>query len=92
MSTLVVVFPRGQLSSKDKERMTKHGILAIEADDPSQVRMLSIETCGLASNDVLRASLFALSSNPAETSGGSITGAGRQKAVFVEQLCKSMNP
>lgn len=90
MSTLVVVFPRSQLSPKDKERLTKHGIVAVEADDPNQVRMLSIETCGIASNDVLRASLFALASGDAETSSGLITGAGRQKAEFVKQLSKAV--
>ena len=33
----VIVFPRGQLSPKDKERMSKLGICAVEADDPSKV-------------------------------------------------------
>lgn len=33
----VIVFPRGQLSAKDKERLTKIGIVAVEADDPSKV-------------------------------------------------------
>jgi len=92
MSALVVVFPRGQLSPTDKGRLTKHGIVAIEADDPSQVRMLSIETCGIASNDVLRASLFALASGKVETSLGQITEAGRQNAEFVKQLSKAVQP
>jgi hypothetical protein len=33
----LVIFPRGQLAAKDKEKMTKMGICAIEADDPSKV-------------------------------------------------------
>lgn len=33
----LVIFPRGALSPKDKERMSKEGYLAIEADDPSKV-------------------------------------------------------
>lgn len=90
MSTLVVVFPRGQLSSKDKERLTKHGIVAVEADDPAAVRMLSIEACGIASNDMLSASLWALASQPEETSTGAITTAGRQRTDFVARLAKTM--
>lgn len=38
----VVVFPRGQLSSKDKERFTKVGIVACEADDPQLVCQLHL--------------------------------------------------
>lgn len=89
MSTLVVVFPRGQLSPKDKERLSKHGILAVEADDPGAVRMLSTEACGVAANDMLTASLWALASESAEASNGSITTAGRQKANFVDLLAKA---
>lgn len=89
MSALVVVFPRGQLSPKDKERLTRNGILAVEADTPADVRMLSIEVCGIASNDMLTASLCALASGSAETSDGSISTAGRQKARFVDLLAKA---
>lgn len=39
---MVVVFPRGQLSAKDKERLTKNGIVAVEADDPKSVSVLSL--------------------------------------------------
>lgn len=37
----VIVFPRGQLTSRDKERMTKAGIMAVEADDPKAVCQLN---------------------------------------------------
>lgn len=40
----LVVFPRGQLSSKDKERFTKMGIVWAEADDPTQVREIAATT------------------------------------------------
>lgn len=33
----VIVFPRGQLTAKDKERLTKAGWTAVEADDPKSV-------------------------------------------------------
>lgn len=33
----LVIFPKGSLSQKDKERMSKEGYCAVEADDPSKV-------------------------------------------------------
>jgi hypothetical protein len=33
----IVIFPRGQLSAKDKERASKLGVFVMEADDPSKV-------------------------------------------------------
>lgn len=89
MSALVVVFPRGQLSQKDKERLTKHGIVAVEADDPKQVRMLSLEVSGVESSEILRCTLAALSSGATEDKFGNITEAGRQKAKFVEHMAKA---
>lgn len=54
--SMVVVFPRGQLSAEDKERLSVGGVIAVEADNPSQVSML---TLGLsASNNVWADDLF----------------------------------
>ena len=39
---MVVVFPRGQLSRDDKARLTRSGIIAVEADDPSAVSILNL--------------------------------------------------
>lgn len=36
----VIVFPTGTLNPKDKGRLAKAGVLAIEAPDPSKVVML----------------------------------------------------
>lgn len=38
----VIVFPRGQLSAKDKERLTRNGVVAVEADDPQKVQAIPI--------------------------------------------------
>lgn len=48
----VVVFPRGQLSPKDKERFSKADILAVEADDPSKV-VTMLPSCGVLNPDDL---------------------------------------
>jgi len=34
---MVMIFPRGELTPKDKERLTKAGVVAVEADNPSAV-------------------------------------------------------
>lgn len=41
-SPVIVVFPRGQLSADDKERMEAHGILCVEADSPKDVCQLQL--------------------------------------------------
>jgi hypothetical protein len=33
----VVVFPRGQLSERDRKRLSRSGVVIVEADDPSKV-------------------------------------------------------
>ena len=71
---LVVVFPRGQLSPKDKERLTKNGIIAGL----------------LTGDGIVRAALEAMSAYASENSAGSITGSGRVKSLFVELLNKAI--
>ena len=92
---LVVVFPRGQLTPKDKERMTKHGILCVEADTPKDVVQLQLSapmnlTSNLISGDaVVTAAFSAMTAFPPEAGGG-ITGAGRVMAEFVKLLAASV--
>lgn len=59
-TSMIVVYPRGQLSAKDKERLTKHGILAIEADDPSKVVTLLPMGSTLSADDVFLSAMKAL--------------------------------
>ena len=89
---LVVVFPIGQLSPKDKERLTKHGILAVEAADPKNVVQLQLSQPvhlhqSLINADAITRSLLqALAAQPAETMSSSITSTGRASYEFVKLL------
>jgi hypothetical protein len=64
----VIVFPRGQLNARDKERLTKHGITAVEADDPSKVRVIFAEALPISGNDMLIAALEAMCSSSGDVS------------------------
>lgn len=57
---MIVVYPRGQLSANDKARMTKHGILCIEADDPKSVVTLIPSAPFVSPDDMLMAALAGL--------------------------------
>jgi hypothetical protein len=60
---VVVVFPRGQLSPKDKERLTKHGIVAVEADDPKAVNVLSLvpgSSAQVSADDLFMSAILAV--------------------------------
>ena len=57
MNHQVIIFPRGQLASKDKERLTKAGIIAVEADDPTRVVTVIPQASMLMGDDVLMAAL-----------------------------------
>lgn len=59
-SKQVLIFPRGQLDSKDRERLTKAGIVAIEADDPKAVVSAIPIGSSLSSDDVLLCALQAV--------------------------------
>lgn len=56
----LVIFPKGTLSPKDKERMSKEGYLAIEADDPSKIHV-PLPT-SLSDRDIASCALEALHS------------------------------
>lgn len=93
---LLVVFPRSQLSAKDKERMTKHGILCVEADTPKDVVQLALvhpvhlATSLISGDAIITAALSSMDFGKNETIGGSITEAGRVKCKFVELLAKAL--
>lgn len=53
----IIIFPRGQLTAKDKAELAKIGVLAIEADDPSKV-VAVIPGAPLATADDLLMSAF----------------------------------
>lgn len=90
---LIVVFPRGQLSAKDKERLTKHGIISVEADNPRDVCQLHLQapmvSTAINGDAIVRAALKAMDSQPSENSIGAITEAGRVKSAFVQLLAES---
>lgn len=56
----VVVFPRGQLSDKDRRALGKAGVCVVEADDPSKVVMVLPLAPVLSGDDVLRSAIGAL--------------------------------
>lgn len=56
----IIIFPRGQLSAKDKERLTRFGFIAIEADDPSKVVSVFPSVPLLEANDMLTIALKCL--------------------------------
>ena len=79
MNTLaqVIVFPRGQLSAKDKERLAKAGVIAIEADNPSDVHMLMPEAPMIGANSMLMAAMEAMCGND---------GFGHVRSAFTQRL------
>ena len=60
---MVVVFPRGQLSREDKAKLTKSGIVAVEADDPDKVSILSllhVSSATVSADDLFMAAMSAV--------------------------------
>ena len=76
----VIVFPRGQLTAKDKERLTKADVIAVEADHPQNVVMLFPSTSIVTGDDMLMAAFAGLAY------GGDST-----KAAFVKDLYARIN-
>ena len=61
-SKQVLVFPRGAIHPRDLRRLSRAGIVAIEADDPSKVVMLFPTVSLLRGDDLLLAALVAVKS------------------------------
>jgi len=91
----VVIFPRGQLTAKDKERFTKAGVLAAEADDPSAVCQMHLTrpmvSTKISGDAIVQAALEALCFG-ADATGSldTITYSARQRSEFVRLLSKSL--
>lgn len=76
----VIVFPRGQLSPKDKERLTKSGIVAVEADDPSKVVVCVPSSPMITNDDLLLSAMFGMSSDGSQT----------ERSLMVKELYRRM--
>lgn len=77
----VIVFPRGQLTPKDKERLTKAGFVAVEADDPSAVVCVLPGPAMASADDMLMAALGAVNNY----------GSSGCSADFLKRLMVRMN-
>ena len=55
----IVVFPRGQLSDKDRKALSRAGVLIVEADDPSKVVSV-LPSVGVAGDEMLAMALEAM--------------------------------
>lgn len=60
MTHQVVIFPRGQLDPKDRERLMKAGIVSIEADDPTKVVCVLPMASIIGGDDIFRAAVEAI--------------------------------
>lgn len=66
----VIVFPRGQLRPADRKRLQKLGLVAVEAEDPSAVRLMVPTHNALRGDDLLCAALQAITTHKPFTSDG----------------------
>lgn len=57
----LVIFPRGQVTPKDKERATKAGFVIVEADNPADVLVLIGTPATVHTDDLLMSALHAVS-------------------------------
>jgi hypothetical protein len=56
----VILFPRGQLTQTDQDRMQEVGIIAVEVDDPSKVTAAPVSASLIPGDDLLYAAIVAL--------------------------------
>lgn len=81
MSQQVIVFPRGQLMPRDKERLTKAGFCAVEADDPKAV-VIAMPGMPLASaGDLMMSAMWGLCSSE---------GSSPERSRMVAELYRRM--
>lgn len=60
MNKQIVIIKRGELTSKDKERLSKAGIVYIEAEYPRDVILWNYDDNPDATNDVAMSALYAI--------------------------------
>lgn len=59
----IIIFPKGQLSSKAKKLLLDAECVPIETDDPSQVKLLTPEMSLIQSNDLVVSMLEAITTS-----------------------------
>ena len=74
-ANILVVFPTGSLTTKDRERLSKNGYCAVEASDPSKVCIV-LPGAALHADDFSMAAINALSGN----------ASGTERAAFATAL------
>ena len=74
-ANILVVFPTGSLTAKDRERLSKNGYCAVEAADPSKVCIV-LPGIGIQADDFSMAAIEALSCG----------GASVERAQFATSL------
>jgi hypothetical protein len=67
MSRLVLIFPRGSLQAKDRERLSRAGYVAVEADDPTKVVVTIPGAPVITDNDITSAALQSISGGGSST-------------------------
>lgn len=95
-ASMLVVYPRGQLTEFDKARLESHGILAVEADDPKTVVQMPVYASvpvpqGLQGDVLLRAALQAIADRAPCNDASTINAIGRAAHDFVKLLAASMS-
>lgn len=70
----VIIFPRGQLSAKDRRMLLAAGITAVEADDPTKVVQVIPGAAMVGADDMLLSAL------------AGIIAAGNGGMTFVKEL------
>jgi hypothetical protein len=61
----VLAVPRGMLTPKDKERLTKAGVVYLEIDDPAKVRLIETAPAEIPPKGALQAALETLAQDGA---------------------------
>jgi hypothetical protein len=79
----LVIFPKGSLTPKERERISKAGYLAIEADDPSKV-VVAVPGCLVNETDLFRAALKTIANH--QDFGNEV------RSRFVQELWRTMQP
>jgi hypothetical protein len=56
----VIIFPRGQLTAGDRQRLRNAGLVAVEADDPKAVVQVIQGAATVGADDMLMSAMHAL--------------------------------
>lgn len=75
----IILFPKGSITPKDKERMSNEGYCAVECEDPSKA-VVAIPAVGIAPDSMLLCALEAMSA----------TSAYPERAKFTDNLFREL--